>query len=120
LTGIEQNESCERLLIGKVTENCIYLLEAEPGSGIDTCLQSRDTNDFVDIKVEDMTDMHEEENPLRVECPVIKPELEITHTQPRFILQDYTAKTKLSSAPIRINKKFSEIETSQAATVTET
>jgi len=80
LTGIEQNEKCERLLIGKVTENCIYLLEAEPGSGIDTCLQSRDTNDFVDIKVEDMTDMHEEENPLRVECPVIKSELEITHT----------------------------------------
>lgn len=39
-----------------------------------------DTNDFVDTKVEDMTDMHEEENPLRVECPVIKSELEITHT----------------------------------------
>jgi hypothetical protein len=95
-------------LIGKVTENCIHLLEAEPGSGIDTCLQSRDTNDFVDTKVEDMTDMHEEENPLRVECPVIKSELEITHThthtQTRFILPDYTAKTKVCSAPKRINR----------------
>jgi hypothetical protein len=68
------------MVIGKVTENCIHLLEAEPGSGIDTCLQSWDTNDFVDIKVEDMTDMQEEENLLRVECPVIKTELEITHT----------------------------------------
>jgi pimeloyl-CoA synthetase len=115
---MEQNESCERLLIGKVTENCIHLLEAEPGSGIDTCLQSRDTNDFVDIKVEDMTDTHEEENPLRVECPVIKSELEITHTQTRFILPDYTAKTKVCTEPKTINKNCSAIE--KAATVPQT
>jgi hypothetical protein len=86
-------------------ENCIHLLKAEPDSGTDTCPQSHDKSDCVDRKAEDIIDMQEEENSLKVECPMIKSDLEITHQYThthththtkKFILQAYAAKKFMS------------------------
>jgi hypothetical protein len=45
-------------------QNCMDILKSEPGSSIGTCqISSDDGNYFVGIKVEDVTDVKEEEDP---------------------------------------------------------
>ena len=47
-----------------VLQNCLDILKSEPGSIIDTCQVSCDDgNQIVGIKVEDVTDVKEEEDP---------------------------------------------------------
>ena len=45
-------------------QNCMDILKSEPDSSIETCqMSSDDGNQFVGIKVEDVTDVKEEEDP---------------------------------------------------------
>jgi hypothetical protein len=57
-----------------VLQNCLQLLEVVSASYIETCLTSHDGNQVIDIEVEEVTGMQEEEDPLSVTFPVIKPE----------------------------------------------
>jgi hypothetical protein len=61
-----------------VLQNCINLLEVVPGSYSETCLTSHDDNQVIDIKVENVADMQEEEDPLLITSPVIKTEHEVS------------------------------------------
>ena len=45
-------------------QNCMDITKSEPGSSTGTCqMSSDDGNQFVSIKVEDVTDVKEEEDP---------------------------------------------------------
>jgi hypothetical protein len=61
-----------------VFQNCVNLMELVPGSHSEPC---HDVN-FVDVKVEEVTDLQEEEeeekDPLAVTCQVIKTECEVS------------------------------------------
>jgi hypothetical protein len=50
------------------------LLNFDPGSDSETC---HDGNQDVSVKVEDVTDMQEVEQPLQVTSPLIKPEQDV-------------------------------------------
>jgi hypothetical protein len=58
-----------------VLQNCMDLLKVEPGSDSETC---HDGNQVIDIKVEEVTDIQEEEDPLRRTFTVIKTEHEVS------------------------------------------
>lgn len=72
-------------------ENCMYLLQVEPGLYSETCSTSHDRNQLIDIKVEvtdikveevtdvkveGVTDVQEEEDPLQIAFPAMKAEQE--------------------------------------------
>jgi hypothetical protein len=57
-----------------VLQNYMELLNVVPGSDSETC---HDGNQDVSVKVEDVTDMQEVEQPLQVTSPLIKAEQEV-------------------------------------------
>jgi hypothetical protein len=59
-----------------ILQNTMGFSQAGPDSYSETCLtSSRDGSQFVSIKVEEVTDMQEEEDPLLITFPVTKAEL---------------------------------------------
>jgi hypothetical protein len=63
-----------------VLQNCIDLQKVVPGSHNETSLAfSYDGNQVIDIKVEGVTGIQEEEDPLRITSPVIKAEHEVSY-----------------------------------------
>jgi hypothetical protein len=62
-----------------VLQNCANLLKVVPESCSETCVTSSHFgNQVIDIKVEDVTDMQEEENSLLLKFPAIKAEHEVS------------------------------------------
>jgi hypothetical protein len=62
-----------------VLKNCMDLLKVVPGSYSETCLTSSHVgNQVTDIKVEDVTDILEEDDPISTTLPVIKAEHEVS------------------------------------------
>lgn len=57
-------------------ENCADVLDAESGSRNWTCPASHDENQDIDVKVEVVTDIQEEEDPLLITIPVTRAEHE--------------------------------------------
>jgi hypothetical protein len=70
---------------GVVLQNCISLLEIVPGSCSETCLTSHDDNQIIDIKVENVADAQEEEDPLLITSQVIKTENEVSCVSVRVV-----------------------------------
>jgi hypothetical protein len=58
-----------------VLQNCMNLLKVEPGSDSDTC---HDGNQVTNIKVGEVTDVQEDEDPLLRTFPVIEAEHEVS------------------------------------------
>jgi hypothetical protein len=56
-------------------QNCFNLLELVPGSYSETCYNG---NQVINIKVEEVTDIQEEENPVPETFPAIKAEHEVS------------------------------------------
>lgn len=78
-----RNESAQLLLFGMwyvVLQKCIDYLKVVPDLYSETCLTpSHDGNQVISIKAEDFTDTeNEEEDPLLIQFPVIKPEFEVS------------------------------------------
>jgi hypothetical protein len=62
-----------------VLQNCIDLQKVIPDSYSETCLTSpHDGSQVINIKVEDVTDIQDEEDPLQVTFPEIKAEHEVS------------------------------------------
>ncbi|XP_023717995.1 uncharacterized protein LOC111870166 isoform X6 [Cryptotermes secundus] len=60
-------------------EDTISLSQAEPNSHSETCLtSSHNENQLVSIKVEEVTDIQEEEDPLLITFPVTRAELRVS------------------------------------------
>lgn len=59
-------------------ETCMDFLKVAPGSHSDTCVTSHGGYQLNDIKVEYITDIQQEEDPLLITYPVIKSELEVS------------------------------------------
>jgi hypothetical protein len=79
-----------------VLQNCIDLLKVVPGSYSEVYLSSsHDGNQVVNIKVEDFAGVEEEEDPLLIEFPVIKPEHEVSYMFLWTFLGTFRKYTKL-------------------------
>jgi hypothetical protein len=62
-----------------VLQNCIDLQNVVPDSYSETCeTYPYDGSQIMNIKVEDVTDMKEEEDPVEITFPVIKAEQEVS------------------------------------------
>jgi hypothetical protein len=59
-------------------QTCMDFLKVAPGSHSDTCVTSHGGYQLNDIKVEYITDIQQEEDPLLITYPVIKSELEVS------------------------------------------
>jgi hypothetical protein len=58
-----------------VLQDCAHSQEDVPGSCTETCpTSSRDANQAINVKVEEVSDVEEEENPVPISFPGIKPE----------------------------------------------
>jgi hypothetical protein len=60
-----------------VLQNCADVLDAESGSRNWTCPASHDENQDIDVKVEVVTNIQEEEDPLLITIPVTRAENEV-------------------------------------------
>jgi hypothetical protein len=58
-----------------VLQNYMNLLKVEPGSDSETC---HDGNQVIDVKVEEVMDIQEEEDPVLITFPAIKAEHEVS------------------------------------------
>jgi hypothetical protein len=66
-------------ILSLILQNCTDLLKVELGSCSEACLTScHDGNEVIDIKVEEVVDREEEEDPLLITFPVIKAEHEVS------------------------------------------
>lgn len=70
---------CELIFLSLILQNCKDLLKLEPGLCSETCVTSHDGNEVVSVQVEATDEQHEEEDPLLVSFPVIKPEHEVSY-----------------------------------------
>jgi hypothetical protein len=72
----EHSHDCKSMM---VLQSHMDLLKVEPGSCEETCLMSSgDGNKFLFIKVENVTDIKEDDDPEPVTAPVIKTEHEVS------------------------------------------
>jgi hypothetical protein len=60
-----------------ILQKCMDLPKFVPGSYNETCLTPDDESQIINVKVE-ITDEQDEEDPVPITCPVIKPEHEVS------------------------------------------
>jgi hypothetical protein len=61
-----------------VLQNCMDFLKGEPDSSSRTCITSHNGNRVIDVKVEEVSDTQEVEDPLLITLPGIKSEREVS------------------------------------------
>jgi hypothetical protein len=61
-----------------VLQNCKDFLKGEPDSSSETCITTHDGNQVIDVKVEEVSDTQEVEDPLLTTLPEIKSEREVS------------------------------------------
>jgi hypothetical protein len=81
-----QWERTVMIVVGSVIlQNSMDLLEFAPGSRSEICeTSSHDGNEIINIKIEEVPDIQEEEDPLLITFPVIKDEHEVSHMSEHF------------------------------------
>jgi hypothetical protein len=74
-------------LIAVALQNCSVILKVEPGLSDETRPESScDGNETIDIKVEEVLDTREVEDPLLITLPGIKSEREVSCMSARLLL----------------------------------